>query len=214
MIRRGLAVVPLRGILGILGTLGMLALTGCGGTPGVEQVRWEIERNVPGARFEREEHFHLGRISMSLLRGLVRLTPARDEIRPLNEIRGVEVGVYQVRSLPDLDGAGQILAKFEDRLGDHGWSLMLREREADSRTWMFVRSHPDGWLRNLFIVSLEQDELTLVRVDGRLDRIFAEATANDPKRFVRDASGQSAPEPEPSATEPEAEPAAEPGYRR
>lgn len=181
MIRRGVAVV--------LTLLGMLVLTGCDGAPGVEQVRWEIERHVPGARFEREEHFHLGRISMGLLRGLIRLTPAGDEeIRPLNQIRGVEVGVYQVRSMPDLDGASQVLADFEDRLGDHGWSLMLREREADSRTWMFVRSHPDGWLRNLFIVSLEQDELTLLRVDGRLDRFFAEATADDPQGFVRGAS--------------------------
>lgn len=178
-----------RGVAVVLTLLGMLALTGCDGAPGVEQVRWEIERRVPGARFEREEHFHLGRVSMGLLRGLVRLTPADPEaVRPLSQIRSVEVGVYQVRSMPDLDGASQVLSGFEDRLSDHGWSLMLREREADSRTWMFVRNHSEGGFRNLFIVSLEQDELTLVRVDGRLDRLFAEATADDPRGFVRNAS--------------------------
>lgn len=203
MIRKGFAVALL--------SLGTLTLSGCAGAPDVEQVRWEIERNVPGARFEREEHFHLGRISLGLLRGVARLTPASNaEIRPLSQIRGVEVGVYRVESMPDLDRASQALSRFEERLGDHGWSVMLREREADSRTWMLVRSHPDGWLRNLFIVSLEADELTLVRVDGRLDQLFAEAAADDPQRFVRDASGQSSPEPD---TEPEAEPATEPGYR-
>lgn len=206
MIRKRLAVA-----LPLLGTLGMLALSGCAGAPDVEQVRWEIERSVPGARFEREEHFHLGRISMGLLRGVARLTPASNaEIRPLSKIHGVEVGIYRVESMPDLDRAGEVFSRFEERLSDHGWSVMLREREADSHTWMLVRSHPDGWLRNLFIVSLEADELTLVRVDGRLDQFFAEATADDPQRFVRNVSSQSEPE---LPAEPETETAAEPGYR-
>lgn len=203
MIRKGLAVALL--------SLGTLALNGCAGAPDVERVRWEIERNVPGARFEREEHFHLGRISMGLLRTVARMTPADPEaIRPLRQIRGVEVGVYRVESMPDLDRAGQVFSRFEERLSDHGWSLMLREREADSRTWLLVRSHPDGWLSNLFIVTLEPEEMTLVRVDGRLDQLFAEAAAKNPKQFVREAAQQ---EDEPEV-ELAAQPAAEPGYRR
>jgi hypothetical protein len=196
MIRKGLAVALL--------SLGALALTGCAGAPDVERVRWEIERNVPGARFEREEHFHLGRIAMGLLRTVARMTPADPEsIRPLRQVRSVEVGVYRVESLPDLDRASQAFANFEERLSDHGWSLMLRDRQADSRTWMLVRSHPDGWLSNLFIVTLEPEEMTLVRVDGRLDQLFAEAAAKDPKRFVREASQEDRPEPAP---QPETQP--------
>ena len=47
-----------------------------------------------------------------------------------------------------------------------------------------MRSDPDGSFRNLFVVSLERDELTLVRVDGRLDRVLAEAMAKDPKKAL------------------------------
>lgn len=202
MIRKGFAVALL--------SLGTLALNGCAGAPDVDRVRWEIERNVPGARFEREEHFQLGRISMGLLRTVARMTPADSEdIHPLRQIHGFEVGVYRVESMPDLDRASQVFSRFEKRLSDHGWSLILREREADSRTWMLVRSHPDGWLSNLFIVSLEPEEMTLVRVDGRLDQLFAEAAAKDPKGFVQGAK-EGGPEP---AAEADAEPVAEPGGR-
>ena len=174
-----------KGFAAVLLLTGAFAFTGCAGAPQVEQVRWEIENRLPGARFEREEHFHLGRISMSLLRGLVRLTPVdREDIAPLNQIRSLEIGVYKVHSLPNLDQEADLLSRFEGRLKENGWSLMLRQREPDEQTWMFVRSQPDGTLSNFFIVSLEQDEMVLLRMDGRLDQLFAEAMAKNPKKAV------------------------------
>jgi len=195
-----------KGFAAVLFLSSALAFAGCAGTPDVEQVRWEIENHVPGARFEREQHFHLGRISMSLLRGLVHLTPAsHEEIAPLRQIRGLEIGVYKVRSLPNLDQSDALLNDFEDRLANHGWSLALRTREADERTWMFVRSRPDGSLSNFFIVSLEQDEMVLLRMDGRLDRFFAEGMAKNPRKAVEAVSDEVEPE-APQVEAPKAEP--------
>jgi hypothetical protein len=54
---------------------------------------------------------------------------------------------------------------------------------------MFVRDNGKGALRNLFVVSLEGSELTLVRIDGRLDQAFAEAIADRPKDAVRTVRG-------------------------
>lgn len=168
-----------------------LGFVGCTTSPEVEQVRWEIERRLPGARFERDSHFHLGRISMGLLRGLVRMTPAdAEDIEPLNAIRSIEIGVYKVRSLPDLEQSASLLPRFEERLKKHGWSLALHNRDAEEQTWMFVRGHRDGTLRNFFIVSLEPDELVLLRVDGRLERLFAEGMAKDPKKAVEMIGGE------------------------
>lgn len=191
-----------KGFAAVLVLSSALAFTGCAGTPDVEQVRREIEHRLPGARFEREEHFHLGRISMSLLRGLIRLTPAEpEETAPLRQIRSLEIAVYKVRALPDLAQSDALLSDFEDRLTDHGWSLALRQRDADERTWMFVRSRPDGSLSNFFIVSLEQDEMVLLRMDGRLDRFFAEGMAKNPRKAVEAVGGEETgePAPEPSA---------------
>jgi hypothetical protein len=158
-------------------------LAGCGGSPSVAQVRWELQRRFPEARFEPEEHVHLGRFTMGLVHGIVRLAANDDDkegAEIVSQIHGVDFASYKVHGLPDLDRlAGD--TRFERQLKENGWSLMVRTREEHESTWVYVRSTPDGALRNLFVVSLERDELTLVRVDGRLDRAFAAAMAEHPR---------------------------------
>jgi hypothetical protein len=161
-------------------------LAGCGGSPTVQQVRWELERRFPEARFVPEEHVHLGRISMGLLRGFVRLAADDDDDRGgiefVSQVHGVDFASYKVRNLPDLNGLTSD-ARFESQLKQNGWSLMVRTREEHESTWIYVRATPDGAVRNLFVVSLEKDELTLVRVDGRLDRALAAAMAEHPRKM-------------------------------
>jgi hypothetical protein len=159
-------------------------LAGCGGSPSVEQVRWELQRRFPEARFYPDEHVHLGHLSMGLLHGVLRLAAHhdgdREGVEMLDQVRAVDFASYKVHGLPDLDRlAGD--ARFERQLGENGWSLIVRTREKAERTWVYVRSDDAGTLRNLFVVSLEGNELTLVRVDGRLDRVFAMAMAEHPK---------------------------------
>jgi len=175
--------------------LSLLALAGlaagcAGGAPSVDAVRWEIQRRVPGARFEPDTHVRLGRISMGLIHGLVRMAADEDEegLQMINDVHRVEVATYKVISLPDLDRfEGQFGGQtgFERDLVRAGWTLAVRTRETDERTWMFLHTDPDGGLRNLFVVTLDGKELTLVRLDGRLDRAFAAAVADHPKEVVR-----------------------------
>jgi hypothetical protein len=159
-------------------------LAGCGGSPSVEEVHRELQARFPQARFEAKEHVHLGRISLGLLHGLVRLADDGDgddqASTIISGIGGVDFASYKVHGLPDLDGlAGS--PRFERQLAQSGWSLMVRTRENAERTWVYVRSDEKGALRNLFVVSLEKDELTLVRLDGHLDRTIAAALAEHPK---------------------------------
>jgi hypothetical protein len=160
-------------------------LAGCGGSPSVEQVRWEIQHRFPEARFEREEHVHLGRISLGLIRGLVRMVPGKvDGQEFLNAVYRIDVATYKVSSLPDLDRI-QGETRFEEQLARAGWSMTVRAREEESRAWIFTRIDPAGAMRSLFVVTLEADELTLVRIDGRLDQALIEAIAEHPKHAVR-----------------------------
>jgi hypothetical protein len=161
-------------------------LAGCGGSPSVEQVRWELQRRFPEARFDPDEHVHLGHLSMGLVHGFLHLAAHDDGdkggVEMIDQVRAVDFASYKVHALPDLDLlAGD--ARFARQLGDNGWSLMVRTREKAERTWVYVRADSGG-LRNLFVVSLEGDELTLVRVDGRLDRAFALAMADHPKSVL------------------------------
>ena len=181
-----------RTVIPFLAFLSLSSLfVGCASAPSTEMVRWEIQRRFPEARFEREEHIHLGRISMGLLRGLVRMVPGKVEGQAfLTRVHDLEVSTYKVRSLPDLDGL-QGETRFEQQLARAGWSMVVRARDEGSHSWIFVRGGQDGVLRNLFVVDLQQDELTLVRIDGRLDKAFAEAIAARPRDAVRKVKGES-----------------------
>ena len=89
---------PLFSFAALLSAAALLA--GCGGSPSVEEVHRELQRRFPQARFEPEEHVHLGRISLGLLHGLVRLASRRrattgkgddrlrDRRRRLRELQG------------------------------------------------------------------------------------------------------------------------------
>jgi hypothetical protein len=159
-------------------------LAGCGGSPSVEQVRWELQRRFPEARFDPDEHVRLGHFSMGLLHGFLHLAAHdesdKDGVEMIDQIRSVDFASYKVHALPDLDAlAGD--TRFERRLAEDGWSLMVRTREKAERTWVYVRNGPGETLTNLFVVSLEGSELTLVRVDGRLDRVVAMALAEHPQ---------------------------------
>ncbi|HTG31896.1 MAG TPA: DUF4252 domain-containing protein [Thermoanaerobaculia bacterium] len=176
-----------RGLLSFVALVSLSSLlAGCGGSPTVQQVRWELQRRFPEARFEPEEHVHLGRISMGLVHGFVNLAASDKDDREgrdfVRQIHGVDFASYKVRNLPDLTSLTSD-TRFESQLKQNGWSLMVRTREEHESTWIYVRSTPDGAIRNLFVVSLEKDELTLVRVDGRLDRAFAAAMAEHPRKM-------------------------------
>jgi hypothetical protein len=163
-------------------------LAGCGGSPSVEEVHQELQHRYPQARFEAVERVHLGRISLGLLHGLVRMANAGDgddqASTIISGIGGVDYASYKVHGLPGPDGLDGLAGspRFERQLAQSGWSLMVRTREANGeRTWVYVRNDEQGALRNLFVVSLEKDELTLVRLDGHLDRAVAAALAEHPK---------------------------------
>ena len=192
-----------RNAVSLVGLLSLASLAaGCAGSPTVDQVRWEIERRVPEATFEEEEHIALGRISMGLARGLVRMVPGKMERQEaLTSIRRVEVATYRVSDLPDLTEIDRKL-RFEKRLADAGWAMTIRTREEGSRAWMFVRDNGNGALRNLFVVELDDSELTLVRIDGRLNHAFAAAIADRPKDAVRKVRGEDDGESEDSEPQP------------
>lgn len=187
-----------RKAVSLLGLLGLASLAaGCAGSPTVDQVRWEIQRRVPEARFEQEEHIAFGRLSMGLVNGLIRMVPGEiEEQEMITSVHRFEVATYRVSDLPDLADLDKKL-RFEKRLAKDGWAMTMRTREAGSRTWIFLRDDGKGALRNLFVVSLEDSELTLVRVDGRLSEAFAAAIADRPRdaaRTVQEGEGGDEPD--------------------
>lgn len=163
-------------------------LAGCDGEPpSAARVRAHLERSLPGVRFHRSEHVRLGRFTMALVRGLVRVAAVEDrETRQIvGSIRRVEVATYRVDGSFEAD-AVRVPPDLERRLAGGGWQPLVREREEGSLSWVFVKSDEEGAIRNLYVVALDPDELTVVDLAGSLDELMAAAIADDPGGFVEE----------------------------
>ena len=165
--------------------LATLLTLGCKQSPTADQVRLELEQQLPGAHFERESHLHMGRISMGAVRQVLRFTMPEDssDRKLIAGLKRIDVTTYRVVSLPR-DPAPSSLSVLQRRLEKAGWTLLLKEQDFDEQTWVLYREDEKGAIRSLCVVSLDSYELEVVSVDGRLDELMAQAIADDPSGFV------------------------------
>lgn len=178
MTRPGLAWIPILLVLG--------STTACSESPSVSTVRSQLESRIPDARFEKEFHIRLGRVALGLLKPLAKMAldeGEQEEMAWLRAIRRVEVGTYRVVSLPDhldLEPPPSLRRKLEK----NGWSTLARVQEPGEMTMVLLREDRDGEIRGLFVLELDEAELTLVSLEGKLSRVMAEAMAHEPGKLA------------------------------
>lgn len=161
----------------------LLPLTGCVESNLAAQARSEIESDLPGARFEMETALTFGRVPMSAARRIVAWSGEDGEdLDMLRRIRRMSMATYAVRTPPD-GGPPPSLGGLERRLERKGWTAMLKSREPGEATWIFLREEGARGIRDLLVIELSDDEMVIVRVGGKLDRLIADAIADDPAGF-------------------------------
>lgn len=149
-----------------------LGLSGCMSAE-LARVRRDVGRDVPDGRVAEGHAFAFGRMSLGLARHVVgRDSPVA--AAALRHVRGVAVGTYAVDG--PLDAGGLALTRAAERMARRGWTPAVAVRDDSTATYVFTRQ-PDGVLRDILVVSLDDGELTLVRLSGRLDEAVIEALA-------------------------------------
>lgn len=139
---------------------------------GPSGIRREIA-DATGAEYDREFGLTLGRMSMGVVRcGMkVARNHAGDEVPDisLEGVRKVQVGVYQVK--PGTWDADH--PKFDPAaLGD--WESVVRVQDDGEDVHVLLRTK-HGETRGMLVVVSEADELVIVRLAGKLDRVIQDA---------------------------------------
>lgn len=182
--RRRPARRPLLALLALaslaVGTLGC-ASSG----PGLATVQKDLERQFSKAHFEPETRLSLGRFSLGLARRISHMVldeKDQDEARALamlDSLRKVEVGVYRVRLSAAERDVLAVPAPLQHLLQRPGWETLVALREGDERMWVLAE-HREDQLRSLWVVFHEDEELGLIHLEGRLDRLLRTAFEEDP----------------------------------
>lgn len=154
------------------------------GMPSCRTIYQEIEQQLPGAEFDRESHIRLGRIALAFVKPIARWAIDEDDmaLSALSAIKKVDIATYRVVDLPESPKISSIRG-IESRMLENGWTKLLRERDDDDNTWVFLRHRQDGSIRGLLVIELDAHELSIVGVEGRIDDLLAEAIADEPGEF-------------------------------
>ena len=147
---------------------------GCFWTPEFSDIVAEIERQAPEADFRREIQLNLGPASIGLARTLLGLAPDEREIRLardiLRDVQHIKIAVYEtynLRSARQVELPNAVAKMIEK----HHWKTAVRAHEDDEFVMAVYKQHRQS-IAEMFVLSLDRNELVLVQVDGRLDKLF------------------------------------------
>ncbi len=126
------------------------------------------------ADVDTEVQLQIGKGLISLGGLVVSFTDARDEaLKYLRDIKNVQVGVY---NLYDCDRRHPVVIpdKIAKKLARKGYTPMVKVKERGGAVWVMIKMRGKR-LESLYVISLDYNELVLVEVRGRLERLIEKA---------------------------------------
>ncbi len=147
-----------------------LLFGGCFRATELESLCEDFSWQFPEAEFKRDVSLSLGPVPVSAAKLAMGFAEDTREAREyLSGIRRIDVAVYKVRHLNDLQMA-EMPERLENLLDDD-WEIVVKTREKDERVWLLYREEDDA-IRDIHITVLEPSELVMVRLSGDLSELF------------------------------------------
>lgn len=134
----------------------------------------EIISELGEAEVDTEFQVQIGSGLLSLGKLVVSLADVDRETKEyLRDIRNVQVGIYKLYDI-DRSKPLKIPNKIAKNLSRKGYEPIVKTNGRRSSACIFTKTRGDR-LESIYIISLEPDELVLVEVRGRLERIIQKA---------------------------------------
>ena len=131
------------------------------------EIRNEVIRNF-GGDFKSEVQFSIGSAGITVSTWFVDAA-AEDDIAAeiLDDVSSVQVGVYKKLKRTDKPDMNT-LRDIESKMSTSGWKSIVKSCDKEELAAVYVRKDSGEILDRLFVISLEDDELVLVEVEGDL----------------------------------------------
>lgn len=137
----------------------------------LERTRLDIEKQLPGARFDSQMKLTLGRMSLGLAKKIVRWANADEpELAVLRDIHRVELAIYRTERLPPVRDGGFSIPRAA-RLSERGWETVVESIHDDGAVWVMARGENKP-VEEILVGALDDDELVLVKVRGDVERML------------------------------------------
>ena len=156
----------------VMVVMSSLLISGCLFFPDLEGVEEIIVRELEPARLETTVKLELGPGLLSWAKLVCNWADVEEEVRGcVAEIRRVHLAVYEVHGIRS-DRPIRATAPIQKRLEQAGWEILVKARKTEEFCWVFYRPRGD-FINELYVIALENNDLVLVKVEGRFDRMIA-----------------------------------------
>lgn len=151
--------------------------------PSAAAVAASIETSAPGCRVSQESRISLAGIKLAVVKMLAGMSGEAEEAGAiLDHISRVEVATYRAYGRVSCAAHGA-LDRVDRELSAGGWRPLVAEREDAEAVRVFA--HGDGELDGLYVIGFDGAELEVVRLEGRIERLMADAVSQDPGSAAR-----------------------------
>lgn len=131
--------------------------------------------NSTNEKFNKDIEFSIGPIGISLAKLIVKLNDNDEDARIiLNNISEVQVGVYKKRSFGNRHYDCSFFRDIDKKMKQDNWHFVVKHIDRDGLTGIYVK-YEGGDINKLYVINVENDKLSLVRVKGDIDNILAYA---------------------------------------
>ena len=135
-------------------------------------MRNEIMTSV-GEDFKTDVQFSIGRFGLSIASFVVKSSQDEEYIADMiDNISNVKIGVY-TRDPEFIKGNidYSFIDRIDKEMNNKGYSYIVKSREDDEVTLIYYNENPDQFLNDMFVVTLNHEELVMVDISGDLGKV-------------------------------------------
>ncbi len=146
-------------------------------TPSATQIRRAVEKSSEDCRLEVEESIRVGKFKLWAARQIIAVSGAVEpEVREiLRTVRKLEVVTYRSSGGSEC----RLPTALPETLASAGWSQVVAQASEGDESLVFQHASESGRLDGLLVAELSGNELEVIRVHGKIDRLMEMAVDTD-----------------------------------
>ena len=134
-----------------------------------KRLLWELR----DASVDKKLKFKVGPLTMSVLKAVTAFAPVEPEVKGIvRGISSVDIAIYELANTEDVVLSGSLSSSVVGQLSRKGWEPIVKAKDKGSLAFVFCR-YDECRINGIYVIAMEENELVLVKVRGRLEQVFA-----------------------------------------
>jgi hypothetical protein len=149
--------------------------TGCIGVDDDFRDVKTLVMNSTNEKYYKDVEFAVGPLGLSFARLIVNINDDDEEAKIiLSNISEVQIGVYKKSNMDYKHYDYSFFKDIDNKLKEQNWHFIVKHVERNELTGIYVK-YQDEDINKLYVINIEDDKLSLVRVEGNLENILTYA---------------------------------------